>query len=62
METTFHLRDGLFWHDGIPLTASDFAFGRRVGVARVDWGLDQTSAEVRQMDDILAPDARTVVI
>jgi len=62
METTFRLKGGLAWHDGTPLTADDFVFGRRVAIARVDWGLDQTSAEVRQVDEVLAPDARTVVI
>src|SRR5437867_3809788 len=39
METTFRLRSGLTWHDGHPLTAEDFAFGRRVAMAKIEWGL-----------------------
>ncbi|HZT07587.1 MAG TPA: ABC transporter substrate-binding protein [Chloroflexota bacterium] len=62
METTYRLRRDLTWHDGTPLTAEDFAFGWRVEVARVDWGLDQTSAELRQTDEVVAPDTQTVVI
>lgn len=30
METTYHLRPGLTWHDGTPLTSEDFAFAWRV--------------------------------
>ncbi len=30
METTYHLRPNLAWHDGTPLTAEDFVFGWRV--------------------------------
>jgi peptide/nickel transport system substrate-binding protein len=62
METTYRLRPGLAWHDGTPLTADDVAFTRRVNVARFEWGLDQGVAEFREMDEILAPDPRTVVI
>ena len=27
MRYTFHLRDGLKWNDGTPLTAEDFVYG-----------------------------------
>jgi peptide/nickel transport system substrate-binding protein len=62
METVYRLRPGLKWHDGRPLTAADFAITRRADVARVEWGLQQTSAEIRAMEDIVAPDPGTVVI
>src|SRR6266540_444999 len=60
METVYHLREGLTWHDGTPLTADDFVFARRVyatpelGVAR--------GAPDKQMERVTALDARTVVI
>jgi peptide/nickel transport system substrate-binding protein len=62
METRYTLRPGLTWHDGTPLAAEDFVFGWRVQNARVDWGLNQQSEEGRQMEEVLAPDARTVLI
>lgn len=62
METVYRLRPGLTWHDGQPLTADDFVFTRRAEVARVEWGLSQSSAEERNMEDVLAPDPGTVVI
>ncbi|MEA2638974.1 MAG: peptide/nickel transport system substrate-binding protein [Chloroflexota bacterium] len=30
MVTTYHLRDELRWHDGVPITAQDFVFGAQV--------------------------------
>lgn len=62
METVYRIRPGLTWHDGKPLTADDFAFTRRVDLARVDWGLSQSSAELRQTEEVLAVDPLTVVI
>jgi len=62
METVYRLRPGLTWHDGAPLTAEDVVFTRRVAQARADWGLSTASYEQRQMEEVLAPDARTVVI
>jgi peptide/nickel transport system substrate-binding protein len=62
METTYRLRSGLTWHDGTPLTAEDVAFSRRAALARVEYGIEQTDAELRAIEDIVAPDARTVVI
>src|SRR4051794_6552409 len=38
METTFHLRPNLVWHDGAPLGAEDFVFAWQV-YARPDLGL-----------------------
>lgn len=60
METTYRLRPNLVWHDGTPLVAEDFVFGWRVystpaiGVA--------ASPPIKQMEDVLAPDPRTVVV
>jgi peptide/nickel transport system substrate-binding protein len=62
METTFRLRNGLTWHDGTPLTAEDYAFSKRAWTARIERGIEQSSAEFREIEDILAPDARTVVV
>jgi peptide/nickel transport system substrate-binding protein len=60
METTWKLRPGLTWHDGAALSAEDFVFGWRVyatpelGVAR--------SVPIAEMEDVVAPDASTLVI
>jgi len=62
METVYRLRPGLTWHDGAALSAEDFVLTRRAELARVEWGISQTSAELRQMEDVLAPDPNTVVI
>lgn len=62
METVFRLRPNLTWHDGTPLTADDLAFTYRADQARIDSGLNATSAERRQLEDIVAVDARTVLI
>jgi peptide/nickel transport system substrate-binding protein len=62
METVYRLRAGLTWHDGVPLTAEDVVFTQRVDQARSNWGLSTASYEHRQIEDVLAPDARTVVI
>jgi peptide/nickel transport system substrate-binding protein len=61
METVYPLRPGLTWHDGTPLVAEDFAFAARVQKARVQWGHIQNSAELLQIEEVLAPDSQTVV-
>src|SRR5581483_4079754 len=33
MQTTWKLRDGVLWHDGVPLTADDLVFSWRVAAA-----------------------------
>jgi peptide/nickel transport system substrate-binding protein len=60
METTQRLRANLAWHDGIPLVAEDFVFGWRV-YSTPAIGL-AASPPINQMEEVLAPDARTVVI
>lgn len=62
METVYRLRPGLTWHDGQALTAEDFVFTRQVDTMRVEWGLSQSSAEERTIEEVLAPDPGTVVI
>jgi len=62
METVFRVRQGLAWHDGQPLTADDFVFGRRAAMARIEWGLVQPSLELQLMEEVSAPDATTLLI
>src|SRR5579871_2570685 len=60
METTYHLRPSITWHDGQPLTADDFVFAYQVfntqalGVA----GL----LPVNLIDQVTAPDPATVAV
>jgi peptide/nickel transport system substrate-binding protein len=62
METTFHLRGGLSWHDGTPFSAQDFLFARRVNMTSVEWGLAiNASPETAITEEIVAPDERTLV-
>jgi len=60
METTYTLKPNLTWHDGRPLTADDFVFAYQVYVAP---GLGAfTSRPQDQMEEVLAPDPRTILI
>jgi peptide/nickel transport system substrate-binding protein len=60
METTYKLKPNLTWHDGRPLTAQDFVFAHQVYSAP-QLGAANTPP-IGMMDDVLAPDDRTVVI
>jgi peptide/nickel transport system substrate-binding protein len=60
METTWHLKPDLTWHDGTPLSAEDFVFGRRV-YSTPDLG-EASLAPYHAIEDVTAPDARTVVV
>lgn len=60
METTYRLKPNLTWQDGLPLSGEDFVFGWRV-YATPDLGL-ATSPPMGQMQEIVAPDPRTVTI
>jgi peptide/nickel transport system substrate-binding protein len=62
METTYRLRPGLTWHDGTPLTAEDFVFARRVDAARIEWGQGSATDEFRLLDEVAAPDSRTLLM
>ncbi len=61
METTYRLKPNLTWHDGTPLSAEDFVFAYQVYTAR-GLGGTFTGSPQDQMDDVLAPDPRTVLI
>jgi peptide/nickel transport system substrate-binding protein len=60
METTYRLRPNLTWHDGTPLTAEDFVFAFHV-YGGPELGRN-TEAPQSLMREVVAPDARTVVI
>jgi peptide/nickel transport system substrate-binding protein len=60
METTYHLRPGVAWHDGTPLVAQDLVFGWQV-FSNPDLGV-RMDAPIRFMSEVSAPDDRTVVI
>ncbi len=60
METTYHLKPNLTWHDGTPLTADDFVFAWQV-YSTPEFGVAK-SPPIGLMEDVQAPDDRTVVI
>ncbi|MBM2810670.1 MAG: hypothetical protein HW416_1429 [Chloroflexi bacterium] len=60
METRYRLKTGLTWHDGAPLGADDFVFAWQVYIVP-DLGL-AGSAPLTQIEEVLAPNARSVVI
>jgi len=60
METTYRLRPNLTWHDGTPHTADDFVFAWRVyATPSLTWFRPLPQ---RYIDEVVAVDARTVVI
>ncbi|HZT06753.1 MAG TPA: ABC transporter substrate-binding protein [Chloroflexota bacterium] len=60
METTYHLKPGLTWQDGTPLSAEDFVFALQV-YSNPRFGASSPTPQDR-IDEIRAPDDRTVVI
>ncbi|HEY3116396.1 MAG TPA: ABC transporter substrate-binding protein [Chloroflexota bacterium] len=60
METRYHLKPNLTWHDGVPLTTDDFIFGFQV--ATPDIGFRTTIEPYTKMANVSAPDDRTLVI
>jgi len=60
METTHRLRPNLTWQDGQPLTAEDFVFAWKV-YTNPNLGVFSPIPQDK-MDEVLAPDARTLVI
>jgi peptide/nickel transport system substrate-binding protein len=60
METTYRLKPGLTWHDGTPLTAADFVFAWKAYQV-VEMGVANARPNA-QMDEVSAPDERTVLI
>jgi peptide/nickel transport system substrate-binding protein len=60
METRYRLKGNLVWHDGVPLTADDFVFAFELATpAR---GFRTAVVPFTAMQDVLAPDPRSVVI
>src|SRR6266542_1635211 len=60
METTYRLRPNLVWQDSTPLSAEDFVFGWRL-LTTPELGAP-TSQPQGLMEQVSAPDARTVLI
>jgi len=60
METTYRLKPQLTWHDGAPLSSEDFVFAWRV-YATPQLGT-ATTPPIGMIEEVVAPDARTVVI
>lgn len=60
METTYRLKPSLTWHDGTPLSAGDFAFAWRI-YDTPEFG-QSASPPIGQMEEVTAPDDRTVAI
>jgi peptide/nickel transport system substrate-binding protein len=56
METTWRLRPNLTWHDGAPLLADDFVLADRFARAVALPGREG------DVDEVIAPDPRTIVI
>src|SRR5206468_1100918 len=60
METTWRLREGARWHDGVPLTSDDLLFSLEVGRDR-----EMSAFNVQayaSIEDVRAPDPRTLTI
>jgi peptide/nickel transport system substrate-binding protein len=60
MTTTYRLRPNLTWHDGTPLSAEDFVFAYQV-YSTPGLGTFYPAPQDR-MEEVSAPDARTLVI
>ncbi|HEY3115845.1 MAG TPA: ABC transporter substrate-binding protein, partial [Chloroflexota bacterium] len=60
METTYHLKPNLFWHDGTPLTADAFVFSLQV-YSTPDLG-QTSSLPIKLIASVEATDDRTVLI
>ncbi|HZT06071.1 MAG TPA: ABC transporter substrate-binding protein [Chloroflexota bacterium] len=60
METVYRLRPNLTWHDGAPLTATDFVFALEVYTTTSLGGFDPTPQNLIQ--EVVARDPQTVLI
>ncbi|MBM2812919.1 MAG: hypothetical protein HW416_3678, partial [Chloroflexi bacterium] len=60
METRYRLKPNLTWHDGKPLTAADFAFSFHMATPAT--GFSTAGAPHSVIDEVQAPDDRTLVI
>ncbi|MEA2639252.1 MAG: peptide/nickel transport system substrate-binding protein [Chloroflexota bacterium] len=61
MELTWKLKPNVFWHDGTPLTASDFVFGTTVA-RDGEFVANPPAVGTRQLSDVLAPDPQTLLV
>src|SRR5437868_4749183 len=60
METTWRIRPGAAWHDGVPFSSSDLLFTQQVSQDRdLPTFADSANAFI---DEIIAPDPNTVVV
>src|SRR5579871_1848872 len=59
MDTTWHLRPDVTWHDGAPFTASDVAFTQRVRAKVTPGNPEDVSPYIEQVDVV---DSTTAVI
>jgi peptide/nickel transport system substrate-binding protein len=60
METSWRLREGARWHDGVPLTAEDLLFILEVGRDRQMSNFNTLAYE--SIEEATAPDPRTLVV
>ncbi len=60
METQYHMRPNLVWHDGKPFSAEDFVFSWRL-YSTPELG-QAASQPISLMDEVTAPDPQTLVI
>lgn len=60
MTVTWTLREGLFWADGVPVTADDFVFGHEFTRHPELEVVDRAAA--MRVTSMTAPDARTLVV
>src|SRR5712692_8959050 len=60
MQTRYHLKPTLVWHDGAPLVADDFVFSYQVATPAN--GFRTAVAPFTLMGGVTAPDERTIVI
>jgi peptide/nickel transport system substrate-binding protein len=60
METRYHLKPNLLWHDGVPLTADDFVFTFQVWAPLN--GFRTAVVPYTLIDDVIAQDDRTLVL
>src|SRR5438094_9003919 len=60
METTWKLRTGAEWHDGVPFTADDLLFSLEIG--RDPQMAAFNNVGYTEIDEVTAPDARTLTV
>jgi peptide/nickel transport system substrate-binding protein len=59
---TMHLKDGLVWSDGTPLTADDFVFTYEMIADPANTVASQYPYDADTMESVTAPDPQTVVV